>query len=81
MTKKEIKKLKQSIRTEMEVLSGFIALSRIGSIADANSSENREATADNRKYIAESLIKSKEKLHKYLSDFDKEIDEAIKEMS
>ena len=81
MTKKEIKKLKQSIRTEMEVLSGFIALSRIGSIADVNSLENREATANNRKYIAESLIKSKENLHKYLSDFDKVIDEAIKEMS
>ena len=81
MTTKGIKKLKQSIRTEMEVADGFIKLSRIGSIADVNSSSNREETANNRKFVAESLRNSKEKLHKYLSDFDKVIDEAIKEMS
>lgn len=77
MTSKEMKKLRQSIRTELNTAGHYISLAQIG-VAVGSTPSNSEET---RKFVVRELTASKEKLQKYLEKYGKCIDEAIELMS
>ena len=77
MTSKEMKKLRQSIRTELNTADCYIRLAKMGDAVGVTPS-NSDGTTE---FIVRELIASKEKLQKYLKEYEECIDKAIELMS
>lgn len=81
MTSKERKKLKHSLKTEIDKADTYITLANIGEVEEVNSSKNKDETAESRAFVVQKLQEAKERLRQGLENYEKAIDEAIASMS